>query len=168
MPEKAYIGLGSNLGDRQAYLTGGLQALGDLPGTRIEALSSLFETPPAGYLDQPFFLNAAAALQTSIPPEELLQAMQVIEASHHRQRTLPWGPRTLDLDLLLYGNRILCTHTLILPHPRLTERCFVLAPLGEIEPDLRHPCTGQRLMDYYQALNCNRQVRRLGKVRLNT
>jgi len=135
----AAIALGSNLGDRAATLQSAIQQLWQL-GT-VTAVSSFYETDPVGYLDQPQFLNAAALLETTLPPLELLESLLAIERAfgRHRSATVPKGPRTLDLDLLLYGDQVLDTPTLTLPHPAMHERRFVLAPLAEIAPHLRHP-----------------------------
>ena len=161
MTETAYIGMGSNLGDRQAYLEAGLKELTAHPEIQLGAVSSVYETAPVGYTQQPFFLNAVVALETVVPPAALLQILQQIEAHHHRKRTIHWGPRTLDLDLLLYGQRRIDSAELVLPHPHLAERCFVLAPLCEIAPTLRHPCTSKLLHSHYQSLECAQQLRRI-------
>ena len=117
--------MGSNLGDRQAYLQAGLEAIAALKGIRVAAVSSVYETAPVGYTDQPFFLNAVVAVETDIPAAELLASMQAIEARHERQRRVHWGPRTLDLDLLLYGDHLIDTDRLRVPHPHIAERGFV-------------------------------------------
>lgn len=136
----AYIGLGSNLDDPARQLRGALAALAGLPGTRHFASSGLYRNPPMGPPGQPDYVNAAAGLLTTLPAAELLAALQAIEAAHGRQRGgIRWGPRTLDLDLLLYGALQLRSENLTLPHPGLTERPFVLIPLLEIAPGLRVP-----------------------------
>jgi 2-amino-4-hydroxy-6-hydroxymethyldihydropteridine diphosphokinase len=134
--EEAFVGLGSNLGDRRARLASAFAALSLLPGTQLVARSSLYESAPvdAGGGD---YLNAVARLRTSLAPLELLHALQAIEAEAGRQRPYPNAPRSLDLDLLLYGDRAIESDELTLPHPRLQERAFVVAPLLEIAPDLR-------------------------------
>lgn len=145
--ETAYIALGSNLsspaGTPAQTLDAALVRLDEL-GT-VLARSRYYETAPVGYADQPSFLNAAAALSTSLEPEVLLDRLLAIERDFGRDRThgIPNGPRTLDLDLLLCGNRILKTPDLQLPHPRMTERAFVLVPLRDIAPGLIHPQTGR-------------------------
>ena len=166
MNELAFVALGSNLGDRQAYLESGLTALTALAGVEVQRTSSVYETAPVGYTDQPFFLNAVAALRTTLSPEELLWGLQQIETRHQRQRQIHWGPRTLDLDLLLHGQYINCSPTLQLPHPHMLDRCFVLAPLCEIAPDLCHPATGRPLGAYYRDLTCQDQLRCIGALRL--
>jgi 2-amino-4-hydroxy-6-hydroxymethyldihydropteridine diphosphokinase len=166
MAERAYLGLGSNLGDRLAYLQTAVQQLSATPGVRLEAASSVWETAPVGVTDQPWFLNAVVALLTELEPEELLAVMQRLEADHHRRRDQHWGPRTLDLDLLLFGQRRLATTSLTVPHPRLTERAFALAPLCELAPDLVHPVSGRRLADHLAELGGNQPLLRLGALAL--
>ena len=166
MPERAYIGIGSNLGDRRAYLDSGLAALSALVGAEPDALSSIYETAPQGYPDQPFFLNAVFSLQTGLKPRELLRAMHQVEDGHQRRRAIHWGPRTLDLDLLLYGGRRCDGPDLIVPHPRLTSRSFVLVPLCEIAPELRHPCSGRSFESYRDAIAPGQPLRKVGVLEL--
>jgi 2-amino-4-hydroxy-6-hydroxymethyldihydropteridine diphosphokinase len=139
----AYIALGSNLGDREGTLRSAIAALREL--SSLEAISSFYETAPIGITEQPDFLNAVVALRTPLPPEELMSALLRIEQQHGRDRgaSVPKGPRTLDLDLLSYGESVMETPTLTLPHPSLAERRFVLAPLTEIAPLWRHPVSGK-------------------------
>ena len=132
----AYLSLGSNLGDRAALLHAAVARISALPGTRVVAVSSIHETPPWGKTDQPAFLNMAVTIATTLSPEALLDALQQIETAFGRQRTEHWGPRTIDIDLLLYEGEARDTPRLRLPHPYLTQRRFVLAPLAEIAPDL--------------------------------
>jgi 2-amino-4-hydroxy-6-hydroxymethyldihydropteridine diphosphokinase len=137
---RVYIGLGSNLGDREAALRGALHLLGD----DVVAVSSFRETDPVGYLDQPRFLNAAAALETQLQPRALLERLLEVERELGRTRDGPrFGPRTIDLDLLLYGDRVIDEPGLVVPHPRLAERRFVLEPLAELDPDLVVPGRGR-------------------------
>lgn len=152
MPERAYIAIGSNLESRRDYLIAGLSEVAAFPTTRIMAISSIYETPPIGPVEQPDFLNAVFAIDTSLTPEALLTAMLQAETKHLRQRQIHWGPRTLDLDLLLYGECILENPMLTLPHPHMTDRNFVLAPLCEIAPDLHHPTTGLPFTTHLAAL----------------
>lgn len=136
----AYVGLGSNLDEPVVQVRRALVALEALPQTRLVARSSLYRSPPMGPPDQPDYVNAVAALLTALPAAELLAALQAIEAAQGRRRDGPrWGPRTLDLDLLLYGDLALNSETLVLPHPGLAERPFVLVPLLEVAPGLRVP-----------------------------
>ena len=141
----AALGLGSNLGDRRAHLDGALQALGRVG--RILAVSSFRETAPVGGPPQPDYLNGAVTLSTAKTPLELLHDAQEIERRAGRERGVAWGPRTLDLDLLLYGDRIVSEPDLMIPHPRLHERLFVLEPLGEIAPDWLVPGLGRTVGD---------------------
>jgi 2-amino-4-hydroxy-6-hydroxymethyldihydropteridine diphosphokinase len=135
----AYIALGSNLGDRAKTLADAKERLNRLG--RVEACSSLYETEPVGFHEQPAFLNAVLALETELEPLFLLHALLAIERELGRDRrhSVPNGPRTLDLDLLLMGDTVVTTEELTLPHPALARRRFVLAPLAEIAPHLRHP-----------------------------
>ena len=125
------------MGDRAAHLRDALKRLGDL-GT-VEAVSPFLDTAPVGYTEQPRFLNAAARLRTDLPAAELLQRLLAIEAVLGRVRTVRWGPRTIDLDLLLYDDAVRDEPRLTLPHPRLHERRFVLEPLAAVAPDAVHP-----------------------------
>lgn len=136
---RAYIGLGSNLGDRAAMLRAAFARLAGLG--RIVAASSLYETEPWGLTEQPPFLNAAATLETEHAPEPLLRELLRIERDLGRERQAEpqWGPRSIDLDLLLYEDRVLRTPELVVPHPRLHERAFALVPLAEIAPEVIHP-----------------------------
>jgi len=137
-PQVAYLSLGSNLGDRLEHLRQGCQALAKL-GSHIRATSSVYETEPVDFAEQGWFLNCAVEVETTLPPLELLRAVQQIERSQGRQREIPKGPRTLDIDILLYGDRTMQEEQLMLPHPRMHERRFVLEPLREIAPALRIP-----------------------------
>ena len=131
--EKAFIGLGANLGDRVAALRGALSILAQNQGIRVLAYSGLYETEPVGVLEQPCFLNAVACVEPVLKPEQLLDELLRIEQIYGRERIIRWGPRTLDLDLLLYGEKQVQTSRLIVPHPRLFERAFVLVPLLELK-----------------------------------
>lgn len=141
--EQAYVGLGSNLGNPSAQLEAACRALDATPGVRVAKVSSHYRTAPWGRVDQPDFVNAVALLEASLAPEALLAELMRIEAAAGRRRELRWGPRTLDLDLLLYGERRIDTPALQLPHPRLQERAFVLVPLAEIAPALEIPGVGR-------------------------
>ena len=147
---RAFVGLGSNLGEREATLWKALEGLGATEGIEVLAVSSFRETDPVGVVDQPRFVNAAAALETSLSPRELLERLLDVERSLGRDRAVEerWGPRTLDLDLLLYGGEAIDEPGLEVPHPRLVERAFVLEPLLELDPDLRLP-DGRPLRDLY-------------------
>lgn len=143
--EVAAVALGSNLGDRDAMLRAAFDALGDLPGTAVVARSTVIETEPVGPGGQGAYLNAAAVVRTTLGARELLDAMLEIERACGRDRrdAVRWGPRTLDLDLLLFGGVILAEPGLMVPHPQMHERRFVLDPLAEIAPELVHPVLGK-------------------------
>jgi 2-amino-4-hydroxy-6-hydroxymethyldihydropteridine diphosphokinase len=135
----AYVGLGSNLADPVRQVEAALAELDRVPQTRLIKRSSLYRTKPVGYAAQPDFVNAVAQLETGLAPERLLDELQAIEARHGRERSFPNAPRTLDLDLLLFGKLVVQTERLTVPHPRMRERAFVLEPLREIAPDLELP-----------------------------
>ena len=162
MSEIAYLGLGSNIGDRVAYLQAGTRALATKPEFSILKTSSVYETSPEGYLDQGDFLNAALSLRTTKTPASLLETMSAIEDSFGRQRTIHWGPRTLDLDLLMFGNCVVDEAHLKVPHPRLLERRFALEPLAEIAPELVHPQTGRSMAEHCTQLVRPASTRKLG------
>jgi 2-amino-4-hydroxy-6-hydroxymethyldihydropteridine diphosphokinase len=132
----AYVGVGSNLDDPRKRVLQALDELDRLPHTRVVKRSSLYRTAPVGYASQPDFVNAVAQLETGLPAERLLAELQEVEARHGRERSFPNAPRTLDLDLLLYGDARIDLPALTIPHPRMHERAFVLKPLLEIAPDL--------------------------------
>jgi len=137
---RAYIGLGSNLGDRRGYLDRALQLLEREPGVKVVAVSEFRETDPVGYTDQPRFLNGAAALETDLAPSDLLGRLLAVERELGRERTGPrFGPRTIDLDLRLYYEKTIDEPGLVVPHPRLAERRFVLEPLLDLDPELALP-----------------------------
>jgi 2-amino-4-hydroxy-6-hydroxymethyldihydropteridine diphosphokinase len=141
----AYVGVGSNLDGPQRQVAQALGELDGIPGTRVVKRSSLYRSAPVGYAAQPEFVNAVAALDTTLDPEALLGALQAIEARHGRSRSFPNAPRSLDLDLLLYGEAEQRTARLTLPHPRMHERAFVLKPLVELEPGIAIPGRGRAL-----------------------
>ena len=140
---RAYIGLGSNLGDREATLRRAVDLLGAEPGIDVLAVSDLRETEPVGVVDQPRFVNAAATIETGLDPRALLDVLLAVEQRLGRVRDgTHWGPRVVDLDLLLYGDVVLDEPGLRVPHPRLHERRFALEPLAELDPDLGVPGRG--------------------------
>ena len=146
--EDVYIGLGSNMGDRQALLEKAVAEIGALPETRLVAHSQWLETEPVGGPpEQDPYLNGAAKVFTALEPEELLEQLNRIESRLGRIREEKWGPRPVDLDILLFGNRIVCTPDLTIPHPLMHERRFVLEPLAEIAPYVVHPVLGITMLE---------------------
>lgn len=141
---RAFVGLGSNLGDREATLHAAVGRLGGLPETEVRGVSTFRDTEPVGYVHQPRFLNGAVELETGLAPRELLDALLELERDFGRDRSSspPQGPRTLDLDLLIYGEEEVDQAGLEVPHPRLHERAFVLEPLAELDPTLEVPGHG--------------------------
>jgi 2-amino-4-hydroxy-6-hydroxymethyldihydropteridine diphosphokinase len=139
----AYLCLGSNLGNREENLCQALALLSRK--VNLEKISSIYETAPVGYKDQPLFLNLVCRITTDLPPDELLYLAKDVEAAIGRIPSFPNAPRTIDIDILLYGNKIMETQNLSIPHPRLQDRAFVLVPLAEIGPDLIHPKLGKRI-----------------------
>jgi len=134
--ERVFLGLGSNLGDREALLRRALARVASLPGTEVLRVSAIRETEPWGVTDQPAFLNAAAEIRTELEPQSLLTALKQIEREVGRTPTFRWGPREIDVDLLLYGARRVEIERLTLPHPHILEREFVREPLAEIAPEV--------------------------------
>ena len=142
----AYLALGSNLGDRRANLDRALERLA-APELRVVRVSSTYETAPRDVLHQPWFLNQVAEAETTLFPRRLLARAQKIERELGRKRGQPRGPRVIDIDILLFGEAIISTPDLEVPHPRMLERRFVLEPLAELAPDLRHPATGRTMRE---------------------
>jgi len=132
--ERAYLSLGSNLGDRAQTLSSGLESLAVTPGITVRQVATVLETNPVGYLEQGKFLNTVVEVDTTLSPHELLLAVQRIENNAGRVRGVRFGPRALDIDILLYGNAVVAEEGLVIPHPRMREREFVLVPLTEIAP----------------------------------
>ena len=142
MIPKVYLGLGSNLGDRQAALERATERLSGL-GIHILRQSSIWETEPQDLPGQPWFLNLVIEAETSLMPRQLLKRVQRVENSFGRKRSVSKGPRVIDIDILLYGDVVMLTPELEIPHPRMVVRRFVLEPLAELAPELRHPRTGR-------------------------
>ncbi|EJG0604160.1 2-amino-4-hydroxy-6-hydroxymethyldihydropteridine diphosphokinase [Cronobacter sakazakii] len=151
----AFIALGSNLAEPLTQVNNALAALARIPGSRVVATSSFYRTPPLGPQDQPNYLNAAVALETTLSAEALLDNTQRIELEQGRVRKAErWGPRTLDLDIMLFGDATINTGRLIVPHYDMKNRAFMLLPLSEIAPALRFP-DGERLADVLERLDCS-------------
>ena len=146
----AYLGLGSNLGDRRQHLDTALAKLA-APDLRVMRVSSVYETEPVGFTAQRWFLNLVAEIETDLFPMQLLSRVAKVELALGRVRTMKDGPRTLDIDILLYGRAVVRGGRLQIPHPRMAERRFVLAPLAELAPDLRHPVTHQTMRAMLEA-----------------
>jgi 2-amino-4-hydroxy-6-hydroxymethyldihydropteridine diphosphokinase len=159
--DRVYLSLGSNLGNREENLKAALSALKDLARTQLTAVSSVFETEPVGERDQPTFLNLAAEIETALAPLELLNACQDIEKAVGRKPTRRWGPRVVDIDLILWGSAVLDTSALVLPHPRFRLRNFVLQPLCEIAADAIDPVTGKSVLELAQSNDASGDVHRL-------
>ncbi len=139
MPHWVYIGVGSNLGIPEANCRRAMDLLQREPGVRVERRSQLFRSEPVGVLDQPRFVNAAALLATALSPREMLYRLLAIERRLGRVRRVKWGPRIIDLDILFYDRLTLNSPALVIPHPHIAKRRFVLAPLADLAPGLRHP-----------------------------
>lgn len=146
-----YIALGANLGDKAAQLDEALRRVGEV--ARVTAISSYHDTAPEGYLEQDRFLNAAARVETGIGPTQFLALLLEIERSMGRVRSIPNGPRTIDLDILLWDDEILNEPGLQIPHPRMQERVFVLDPLVEIAPDVRHPALAVTVKELWRRVH---------------
>jgi 2-amino-4-hydroxy-6-hydroxymethyldihydropteridine diphosphokinase len=157
-----YLSLGSNLGDREANLRAALAAL-EAPDLHIQRVSPVYETEPVDLTAQPWFLNLAAEASTSLFPKQLLARLEAIEHRLGRRRTVPKGPRTIDLDILYYGNAVIESPELTIPHARLHERRFVLAPLADIAPGLRDPRTRRTVQEMLEDAPAAQAVRRVAE-----
>lgn len=153
---QAYIALGSNMGDKHAYLTEAVEKLGQTAGVRVLKVSEWIETEPYGGVEQDIFLNGCLMVATILTPMELLREMNRIEAEAGRERLVHWGPRTLDLDMIFYDALVTEDETLVLPHPDMANRDFVLRPLAELCPNKRHPVTGKSVREMLMELEKNK------------
>ena len=149
---RAYIALGSNMGDRQKYLELGVRLLKETSGCRVIKVSDFITTAPYGYLEQEDFLNGCLELETLFAPEELLERLHEIEQAANRERKIHWGPRTLDLDIILYDDLVMDSENLTIPHIEMHKRDFVLKPLKQIAPWKRHPVFGKTVSELYEEL----------------
>lgn len=147
MDNIAYLSIGSNMGNRLKAFQRAIQLLDKINAIRVVASSSIYETDPVGYTNQACFLNAVIKISTSLQPEDLLQTCLLIEKKLGRKREIRWGPRTLDLDILLYNQENIETESLIVPHPRIQERAFVIIPLMELDPNIKLPNVNAALDD---------------------
>ena len=157
---KAFVGLGSNLGDRETHIRRALDELARVPGTRVTRASSLYDSEPVGEIEQPNFLNAVAQIDTELTARQLLWTLLLIERRLGRVRSARWGPRTIDLDLLVFGELVVDEPDLQVPHPELALRSFVLVPLVEIDPQLVHPATGHTMLHHLSLLKTRPPVKR--------
>lgn len=154
----AYIGFGSNIGDRLKHIQNAIDALAKMEGITLQKISSIYKTAPVGYEAQAQFLNGVAAIQTSLSPLSLLHALKNIETNIGRQHRIRWGPREIDLDILIYEDLCLQTEKLVVPHPEMHLRRFVLAPLAEIVPDLVHPVLQETIQTLLERLEDDKSV----------
>jgi 2-amino-4-hydroxy-6-hydroxymethyldihydropteridine diphosphokinase len=155
-----YLGLGANLGDRLRALRGAIAAL-EAPDLHVTRVSQVYETSPVDVANQPWFLNLVAEAHTSLLPMQLLARAMKVERSLGRRRTVPRGPRTIDIDILFFGSFVIDTPRLTVPHPRLAERRFVLAPLADLAPDLRHPVNRRTVQELLDTAPRDQVVRRV-------
>ncbi len=154
----AYIGFGSNIDDRLSYIQNAIHALSEAEGITLQKISSLYETEPVGYEEQAKFLNGAVAIETCLSPHTLLQTLKQIETDVGRQNRTRWGPREIDMDILIYGDICLRSPDLVIPHPEMHLRRFVLVPLGEIASDLLHPVFNQTIQTLLERLEDDKPV----------
>ena len=164
-PVTAYLSLGSNVGARTGNLRDACRLL-DEGAIHLKRVSSIYETEPVGFVEQEWFVNCAVEIETFLSPLALLDKMQAIEYQLGRRREIPKGPRTIDIDLLLYGDRTIESERLLLPHPEMFRRRFVMEPLREIAPSLRVPVIDQSVDEIYEELRDTSQVRQLGPLDL--
>lgn len=159
--KRIYIGIGSNLGDRLKNIKEAVKLLKKIRSIKITAQSSIYETEPAGYKNQPEFLNCVLEVKTNLSCEALLKVLQNIEKKLHRKRTIKWGPRSIDLDILIYGNTVIRRKNLIIPHAQMHKREFVLMPLLEIAPSIVHPVKKRTIFELYKKLSKKHKVKKL-------
>ena len=162
----AYIGFGSNIGNRLVHIQNAIQTLSKTEGITLQKISSVYKTDPVGYEAQAEFLNGVATIQTSLSPLSLLHILKDIETEVGRQHRIRWGPREIDLDILIYGDLCLQTEKLVIPHPEMHLRRFVLVPLAEIAPDLVHPVFQESIQTLLNRLDDDKSVSESGSMGL--
>jgi 2-amino-4-hydroxy-6-hydroxymethyldihydropteridine diphosphokinase len=160
---RVFVGIGSNLGDREFLIRNAVEGLRAMPRTAVLRVSSLYDTDPVGEVEQPPFLNAVAWLESELEPRELLWHLLLIEKRMGRVRAQRWGPRSIDLDLLFFGDTVLDEPDLKVPHPEAHRRAFVLYPLHELDPDFLHPVTGEHIRKMIKRLDPTPAVRKAGR-----
>lgn len=156
--ERAYIGIGSNRGESVQNCLKAMELIAQQEGLIVKRKSSLYKTEPIGYSDQSWFVNAVVEIEATLDPWKTLERLQAIEITLGRERGIRWGPRSLDLDLLFYGNQVLEGPDLVIPHPRIQERRFVLLPLAEIASDWLHPLLGKSVQELLESLEAGQKV----------
>lgn len=149
----AYLGIGSNIGDRRANLDRSIELLKSSDGIEVRKVSPFYNTAPVGYLEQPDFLNGVVEIETTLTPHELLKVCGSVEENLKRIRVTRWGPRTIDVDILLFGDSIVSADDLVIPHPRMHEREFVLKPLNDIAPDAVHTVLKMTVSELFRRLS---------------
>ena len=160
---KAFIGIGSNLGEKEKNIRRAVDEIAVMPFTKLITVSSLYDSEPVGEVEQGNFVNAVALVETDLPARRLLWNLMLIEQRMGRVRTVRWGPRTIDLDIVIYGKNIVEEDGLVIPHPELEKRAFVLIPLLEIEPDLVHPRTKEPVRKLLKKVKPHCSVKRKGR-----
>lgn len=157
--ETAYISIGSNLGDREKYSRQAIEGISEF--AKVTAVSAFYETEPVGFEDQPQFINSVAEIETELSPHGLLEKLRSVENKLGRVRETKWGPRTIDLDIIFYGNEVLNDPDLTIPHPEAHKRRFVLEPLEEIAPTFEHPVLKQSITELLASLNDHHKVKKV-------
>lgn len=154
----AYIAIGSNIGNKEENLNSAIELINSSETTKVVKVSKFYETKPVGYLDQDSFLNGALEIKTLLTPNKLIEFLLEKEKDLKRERMIKWGPRTIDLDVLLYDNLITCDENIIVPHPRMHERLFVLKPLSDIAPYVIHPILNERIIELMNKISKNQEL----------
>jgi 2-amino-4-hydroxy-6-hydroxymethyldihydropteridine diphosphokinase len=160
---KAFIGIGSNLGEKERNIRRAVDEIAVMPFTKLITVSSLYDSEPVGEVEQGNFVNAVALIETDLPARRLLWNLMLIEQRMGRVRTVRWGPRSIDLDIVIYGKNIVEEDGLVIPHPEMEKRAFVLIPLLEIEPDLVHPRTKEPVRKLLKKVKPHCSVKRKGR-----